>query len=111
LNIIIINHEIDIFHEDVVIASISKSTETEISRESKEAHIAIAIYNPLLYPTGLPVKNEQWSIKGKLRLHCPYGEFDYDIPKSNSFSVLGDWNEALKHISKVKGGLLNDVEA
>ena len=110
LNITLFSREIDVLHEYVVIASISNCNETEICREVKESHIAIEIYNPLLYPMGLPTKNEQWSIRGKLRLRCPYGEFDYDIPESNLFCVSGDWNKALEHVARVKGGLLNDAE-
>lgn len=99
LDICICEKEIKIINSGVVLAVEKDYTSIQIPREGQKRSITLAIYRPLLYPIGLPARNERWELEGVLRLSCYYGEWELPI-KTGEFSIGADWDEAKQHIKE-----------
>ena len=89
LNIAIKGGRVTVFSHDIPIAEIN-AVNASIPRESQRHRITLAIYNPFLYPVGIPARNERWKLEANLLFACYYGEWSTGSIESHYFAVLSD---------------------
>jgi hypothetical protein len=95
-----------VINQATPIAHLNNISEIIIPGESSRGSHTLAIYWPLMHPTGLPSKNEAWMLKATFHIHCFYGDWVI-VKESRPFTVIGDWQEAqsqLLHVRNLLGG-------
>ena len=76
-----------------------------VPKESSKYRITLAIYNPFLNPLGLPTINERWKLRGLLKLHCYYGDWNMSIDSPYFSADCQGWENIKKWVDTEKSRL------
>ena len=65
-----------------------------VTIEAGEHNFQVIPFNPFPYIPGLPESEEGWRIKGIIKFHCFFGEFEEKFDLEMSITTSDKWNES-----------------
>ena len=85
----------EILYQDVVVGSWWSDAVEQISPEVQNRLLEVAVYNPFLFPLGLPETPKGWKIRGWLDVQGYYGAFrrGFVSPIPVTVEDSGTWDE------------------